>query len=311
MTALYDFIIVGNIPPPTGGVNVSVGSLYASLIKADMKVKNISSTSFFDVFKYKSKYIHFNYSKPYKRFFSVIIARLTKKKSIFTVHGNNFNLINPLNFFSVLFSHRVMLLNDNVLKESKKYPFIGDRFRLITPILEDFFDKKTRIREEVDFTDKKLKLLLYAGNNAVINGKEVYGVSFILDFWDELYELGYELVILDPNKVVDLPKHSLGITHLNGYFDFKDVLSEIDVYLRPTSTDGQSIAILEALYFNVPVLASDAVPRPQACYKYNYNSKSSFVENLISIKLNVIIDFKLDDVRSYLEKIGYINEKNL
>jgi len=40
------------------------------------------------------------------------------------------------------------------------------------------------------------------------------------------------------------------------------ILTRSDVFVRATNTDGDSVSLREALYFKIPSLASDAVPRP-------------------------------------------------
>jgi glycosyltransferase involved in cell wall biosynthesis len=51
----------------------------------------------------------------------------------------------------------------------------------------------------------------------------------------------------------------LFITHS---YQFYVLLMRSDVFLRPTNTDGDAISVREALYFEIPAIASDVVPRP-------------------------------------------------
>jgi glycosyltransferase involved in cell wall biosynthesis len=44
--------------------------------------------------------------------------------------------------------------------------------------------------------------------------------------------------------------------------EFYPILQDSDLMLRPTRTDGWPLSIGEAMYFGVPVVASDAAPRP-------------------------------------------------
>jgi glycogen(starch) synthase len=47
--------------------------------------------------------------------------------------------------------------------------------------------------------------------------------------------------------------------------DFSKLLAATDCFIRPTLTDGDSIAVREALSLGIPVVASDAVTRPHGC----------------------------------------------
>jgi glycosyltransferase involved in cell wall biosynthesis len=51
-----------------------------------------------------------------------------------------------------------------------------------------------------------------------------------------------------------------------------------DVYLRPTTTDGDSIAIREALSLGVPVVASDASERPEGVWLFPSRNVDAFIE---------------------------------
>lgn len=51
---------------------------------------------------------------------------------------------------------------------------------------------------------------------------------------------------------------------LTGQYVLWPLLKNIDLFLRPTLSDGYSVSIEEALYFNIPVIASDAVARPDS-----------------------------------------------
>jgi len=48
----------------------------------------------------------------------------------------------------------------------------------------------------------------------------------------------------------------------NGPVDFVTLMTQCDLVLRPTNNDGDAVTIREALYFGLPVIASDAVQRP-------------------------------------------------
>ena len=41
------------------------------------------------------------------------------------------------------------------------------------------------------------------------------------------------------------------------------------LFIRATTTDGDSVSLREALYFGAPILASDVVPRPDGVMLFN------------------------------------------
>lgn len=50
-----------------------------------------------------------------------------------------------------------------------------------------------------------------------------------------------------------------------------------DVYVRPTCTDGDSVAVREALDMGVRVVASDVCPRPEKTIVYSYGDSEGFL----------------------------------
>lgn len=65
---------------------------------------------------------------------------------------------------------------------------------------------------------------------------------------------------------------------LTGQREIWPLFSRVDLFLRTTSTDGESVSVLEALHFKCPVVASDVVPRPSGVRIYEYKSLQSLYE---------------------------------
>lgn len=78
---------------------------------------------------------------------------------------------------------------------------------------------------------------------------------------------------------------SLGIEasvywQLTPVVDMSEVWKKTDVYLRPTSTDGDSVAIREALAYGCSVVASDVTKRPDGSWVFRYGDLADF-ENMV------------------------------
>lgn len=63
---------------------------------------------------------------------------------------------------------------------------------------------------------------------------------------------------------------------------FAGVLSQSDIYVRATHSDGDAVAIREALYFNKTVFASDCVKRPDACKLFISGDSSDLMRLFLS-----------------------------
>jgi glycosyltransferase involved in cell wall biosynthesis len=59
------------------------------------------------------------------------------------------------------------------------------------------------------------------------------------------------------------------------------LLRKINLLLRPTKSDGDALSIREALFFRIPVISSDVVPRPEGTIIYKLNSREDLLEKTI------------------------------
>lgn len=55
-----------------------------------------------------------------------------------------------------------------------------------------------------------------------------------------------------------------------GQLEFWPLYKDLDLFMRLTATDGNSVSILESLFYRCPVVASDVVPRPDGVSLYKY-----------------------------------------
>ncbi|MBA4317250.1 MAG: hypothetical protein C0412_02515 [Flavobacterium sp.] len=125
------------------------------------------------------------------------------------------------------------------------------------------------------FKEKKLKTIFCTNAWRVTydnEGKEIYGVSALVEIFRDLPNLG--LIISDPSgsyadyfktKQIYLTDNILIIPTPHS---FVEIIKSTDCMIRATTTDGDSISIREALYFDKPVIASNCVERPVGCILY-------------------------------------------
>ncbi len=64
---------------------------------------------------------------------------------------------------------------------------------------------------------------------------------------------------------------------LHGNREIWPLFERVDLFIRPTLTDGDSISVREALYFKVPVVATDASVRPAGVHCFATNNRSDAV----------------------------------
>lgn len=263
--------MLGTMPPPIGGVTISVKNLYLALSS-----KNIQVGFLIKGLLQRYSIAHVHCYSPIKRLILLTIGKFWAKKVVFTIHGMHFDQNNFFNIMSLKWVDGVVILNDNILVNA---PLLKTKPLLkITALVKEGIESfKT---SELILSKKKTKprLLLYAQHGDSFAGEPIYGVPFIQSLLGELTDK-YTLIFTDINNVY--PEMSgydtEDVVRIAYPVNFEQLLTEVDVYLRPTSKDGDAIAIQEALLQQVPVVASDVVERPEGVETYQYMNKQDFL----------------------------------
>lgn len=303
---MKEIVIFGRVPPPFGGVTISVKNLIETLEKHNLSYDLFSSSVFFS----RYKFAHINYSKPWKIFIASLVSKLIAKKSIFIIHGNDFDFESRFNLLTLNMFDGVIALNDNVLNDLKR---LNVQSMKLTPLLNDVVIALKNSGDSVIERKKgKRYVLIYINDAMHVNGREVYGAEF---FSLVLPRLPVDVipVILDiKNKFSHLyscNEISREFIYFNHTVNFIDLLKQVDVYLRPTSNDGSSVAILEAMALGVPVLASDAVSRPENVFTYEYGNQDNFLFSLDKILSQGEIDSHfLPELNNLDDLLRFVNE---
>lgn len=68
---------------------------------------------------------------------------------------------------------------------------------------------------------------------------------------------------------------------LSGQKELWPLFRSVDLFLRTTFTDGESVSVNEALYFGCKVIASDAVPRPEKAVLYQVGKTTDLIEKIV------------------------------
>jgi len=283
---MKSILIFGSLPPPIGGVRESVLNLKKSLDSRGIENKIFSIK---DVLSFKKFDIgHINFTKKWKVVVAILLAKFSCKKVIFTSHGETFYKNKRYIDRVILFLlDGLIVLNDEVFG---RCCFSGNVIKL-SPVYKEGFSSIKSISNKMILNRKSDKkyILLYAYGKVFEGNIEIYGCQFIFNLIKKLPK-NYILVFVDPKGEYTDDVKSVSpkqIVYLDRYVDFKQLLVESDIYIRPTNFDGNSIATLEALGLGVPVLASDAVERDKSIVLYKTGSEYDFL-----IKLKYLLENK-------------------
>jgi len=269
-------IIIGTLPPPIGGVSIYNKRLFDYLqneegIEADFI--DYKRNSIFEVLKavIRHKIIYLNCSSSLFKFFIATLSALFNKKLLITFHGNierHSNGVTPLNKLIIKFATMTIALNRQSFDYAAKYSgkvFLGTAF--IPPMRKE--ELSDEIKTLLADCRKNYKVICSSNAHNVSidkSGNEIYQVRFLLSIFSELADCC--IILSDPSGMyssylsklkVEIPKNVFIIKFTHSYFE---LLKEIDVMLRITTTDGDSISVREALFLQKIVIASNVVDRP-------------------------------------------------
>jgi hypothetical protein len=142
-------------------------------------------------------------------------------------------------------------------------------------------------------------LLVNAWRYSKIKGIDLYGIDLCIRLIERLKENGYTNVGLilaipdfnsdemikdnDGRAILTALKTNNNLFLLSGQRELWPLFKKIDVFLRPTCTDGDALSIRESLYFNKPVIASDVTIRPNGVNLFRNRNFDDFELKTINV----------------------------
>lgn len=270
-------VIISVKSPPLGGATIYVDRLCEQLDSRliDYSFFDIRRDRFFNVFKLilKNKITHIIVSNPIYRLTLIIYSKIFRKTSIVTYVGEIGRFRGLKNFFekcSIWLCDIPIVLNSLSLKKGLIYNKKALMFSSFIPPPSDEGDFEENFALCVDFKNKYNKVFCTNASHYSISprtGMEIYGIGDLISlFKNELREDA--LIISDPSNEYSLHlKKSLialpaNVLITNKGYKFTTLMKICDGVIRNTLTDGDSLTVKEALYFQKPIFATDCIERP-------------------------------------------------
>lgn len=293
-------IQIGVYPPPIGGVSIFIKRLKENLdnigikneiwdissqIKKDNSIKKIPLFLMpLVIFLRKDiELIHIHLKNKFILAYFLLFKKvMSKRNKIITIHCNAKQLIKKPNDIII----KSLNTFDEVICVKKGDKDLLKRFDLRTNVVEipAFIPPHSKKNDEKkipsyiwEFISEHKPILAASSYKLVFhNGLDLYGLDMGVELCTKLKKnynnIGF-LFFLPTigNKVYyeKMKKHIFKKNLQNNFIIITDnmnlypILKKIDLFIRPTTTDGDAISIREALYFQKPVVASDCVPRPK------------------------------------------------
>ena len=326
-------LIVSPFPPLLGGVSVSSERLYNNL-KEDgydvekyniikfghnplLKIITFLWIPFFILFRKKYDIIHFHVPSKARKIYVAFFKPFYKRaKIIFTLHGDITNLIGDKKTLWALGKA------DKIICVQK-----GDTAKLPTQLMVKskdipaFIMPKNVTESDIPqdilafVKDQSAPLILFYGSIRLKQPLyDLYGIETTLDLCDylESQKISYKMLLLitynsnDTGEVkfmenvirrLDNREHIMLVKTPN--FPLIPIYQYSQLYIRPTKTDGDSLAVREAIQMNCTTIASKNAVRPKEVITY------SNMEEFCSIVVDAI---KTPVINEISEQPDYYNQ---
>jgi glycosyltransferase involved in cell wall biosynthesis len=273
-------------------------------------------------FLHNSDEIIHNHTEDWRGQVAVGFMGLLGKKTIATLHSEilinewkKYNFVKRKIIQSALQStSRVIAVNSNIKEFCLSIGVDSDKLFLIPAFLPPVIDKEEckQIPEYIweFFRTHNPVVSANAFKIAFFEGEDLYGIDLSIELCHKLKEnhpsIGFIFFLSEigdeqyfrslEQKIagLDLQDNFLFVTES---YPFYPVLMKSDVFIRPTNTDGDAISIREAIFFKVPTVASDCVPRPDGTVLFANRDAGDLIARTADV---------LKNYQYYKEKTGSV-----
>lgn len=272
------------------------------------------------------------YGKYWREVLLIILSRLSNNKIVITIHGGLFpEYVSKSSIGSIYclkfwfkYSDKIIFVNylqKNAVKNIS--PKEIEKFEIIPAYLPEKKDNRITnnlinsvIKYNAIFCNVLVMgnwlelygfdIFIYAVKKLIDNGVNIK--AYILIYIYSEPDLTYQKKIESLIENLNLKNNVILIPEVN---DINSIYSGIDLFVRPTHTDGDSMSVREALSFGIPVIASDVCERPNGVVLFKNKDPDDLAQKLQYVLDNLNI-YKKDisdlEKQIYGEKLVQIYE---
>jgi glycosyltransferase involved in cell wall biosynthesis len=310
-------LLVGPVPPPTGGISVHLKRLSAVLGRRGIlhdildeskrqtvgvrNVRRMFPWSYLGMFR-GCDLVHIHSSNHYVRLFHTIVARSYGLRVVQTVHSARGSrlALTALRASSRL-SHRIIGVSQAVANAVGTEATVIPAF--IAPIETDEPPLPTDVWDWLEAQSGAGRLVMAANASHVsfFNGADLYGIDMIVQAFESVeVRSRYSAIIClsregpafahleSLRQIVETAGLGDVVKFVIGEVSFPAVLQRCNVFVRPTNTDGDAVSLREALWYGKPSVASDAAMRPDGTVLFRSRDVDDFVQKLLGVSSGVI-----------------------
>ncbi len=278
------------------------------------------SLPLFLVFRNRYDVIHFHVSHIIPKLYVSLWRNLFSRKTrfIITIHGQVRDAFKTgLGYYSLKGFDRIICVKKGDRKDIP--PEFFSKTVEIPAFIPPYIEKEyNRLPDNLESFLNRDSFKILINGFIILNGsfRDLYGLKDALVLLHKLRELGRNADLILIVLGTDNTREAQPFTgELKSFISSKGldnnvlwiegssmelwpVLKRVSVLLRPTKTDGDAMSVREALYMKIPVIASNAIPRPSGTIVYRLNSPDDLLKKTISL---------MDNFDNYVSCIGNNN----
>lgn len=311
---------IGILPPPIGGVTIHTYRLFSWLKKndeIDIKLTSLNNVKQEKkgieyignkiiwvikkvLFGFNEDVVHYHGSNYGGLIFLSIVKMIHNDfKFVWSIQGEHIvPMIEKKHkiFQRILFDvDMTVVANKNIKNDLLSMGIKSKNIIQLSPFLMPLKSKKVKLLEKY----KTKKILVFNAYRLELRDEihDIYGFGTLINAFKKINK-DTILILLIPIMNENEKKYFKKCLSKLTKEDEKRVvhiqdqnnqgwqyISQADIFIRPTITDGDALSIREALCFQVPAVVSDCVDRPEEAIKF----KTSDSDDLAS-KVNYIIE---------------------
>lgn len=275
--------MIGKTPPPVGGVTVHVSRLIEHMQKCHIphRYYYLSAFSLIHVIVCEppSSILHLVSSNPLVRLFFSALTRVLRRTTVLTFTGSldRYNdLRDILDKLAIRFCSIAIVANYHSEKIARRLNNRIEKQSMFIPPLKEEKLSHDHIMRIAEFSKQFSNRLCVTSAWALSFdscGREIYGVRDLIELFTDETLCNTGLLVSDPSgTVLSWVKSKCRITpnilFINGNHPLIPLIRRSKILIRNTTTDGDSVAVREALWVNRAVLATDIVDRPPGVKLY-------------------------------------------
>ena len=266
-------------------------------------VGNILKWSLGQLLLYRGDIIHSHGYSPVLQGILSLVAIIKRKRMVVTLHSFRYDIKNMglLDRFAFWIARKAQSYFIAVGPEIKdKIISLGVRAENVE-VIPSFIPPPVRERDIAEIPQEVWDFInshrsVISANASAIrfyNGQDLYGIDMCIDLCANLKQyypkIGFVFCVPDIGDYEYFSKMKQRIAEKgiedNFWFQTKScqlypIIMKSDVFVRPTNTDGDAVSLREALYFKVPSIASNVVPRPEGTILFENRGIDDFTSKV-------------------------------